>query len=489
MPRYLAEQFPLPGVTADRPRLTTSDAPAHHKYGMSTLNYLAACPGFTQRQNDDNEAAEDGTRLHEIMQKVIARILNPVIDPKNGDDIADWGKTMTASKALKWVVQRETVTEDEETYLEFCCKELDRWLPKVDWHVTNPVRVEQRVYIHHPDGSELNYGHYDVLLFLSEDTAIKFDWKFGWIPVPSAENNWQGKGYAVGCFQEFPRLKKIGVVFVQPKLHRVTRTHYERSALYEMYREIKQVIEAAQAPRKRLGPGPYCDFCAVSSTCSALLNEAEKALAVYEGLPIPSGFAGLQINTAEDAAKAMYVLDRLQTLIDNAGHLKELAKQFARDNNGAIAAPLPDGKLITVELRQKNASRSARLPALIADTLKETLSPEQVLGCCDPKITALEEIFADAFVEKQSALSKSILDEAGGEAQRLEHSGDTKGAAQVRKRAKADAKAIRVTRKRAKEILNDTLLAEGLITRPDSKVEYLKMRIEKPVNTTQIQNG
>lgn len=472
MPKHLAEQFPLPGVTADEPRLTPLDESAHHKYGMSTLNYLAACPGFTQRQNDDNEAAEDGTRLHSVMERVLVEL-------QLGQE--------TASAVLSRVLASATVTEDEEVYLEFCCKELDHWIVKVP--KGSPIFLEERVYIYNPDGSELNFGHYDLLLFLSAETAVLFDWKFGWIPVPSAENNWQGKGYAVGCFQDFPRLKKIGVVFVQPKLHRATRTHYERSALYEMYREIKQVIEAAQAPRKRLGPGPYCDFCAVSSTCSALLNEAEKALAVYEGLPIPSGFAGLQINTAEDAAKAMYVLDRLQTLIDNAGHLKELAKQFARDNNGAIAAPLPDGKLITVELRQKNASRSARLPALIADTLKETLSPEQVLGCCDPKITALEEIFADAFVEKQSALSKSILDEAEGEAQRLEHSGDTEGAAQVRKRAKAEAKAIRVTRKRAKEILNDTLLAEGLITRPDSKVEYLKMRIEKPVNTTQIQNG
>jgi hypothetical protein len=446
----------------------------HHRYGMSGLNYIAACAGFVNHDNE-NEAAEDGDRLHGVMQKVIVAVAE------------DRERKTTAVAALRRVTEKETVSEDEEIYLEFCCKELDQWIPKVP--TGSELIVERRVYIRHENGEVLNYGHFDLMVFIVDEIGILFDYKFGWIPVPPAVSNWQGKGYATGAFQEFPKLKKIGVVFVQPKLHKVTRVTYLREDTYKFYREIRGIIEAAQAPQKRLSPGQYCDYCAHASKCSALLNEAQKALAVYEGLPIPTGFAGLQINSAEDAAKAMYVLDRLEVLLEKASDLKAMAKQFARDQGGVISAPLPDGRSITVSLHQKNAGRSAHHPVLIADVLKDHVTLEQVLSACDPKITALEDIFADAFVEKQKAEAKSFLDDAEAQAQRLEHSGDHTGAAQVRKEAKASAKSMRVTRKLAKEILNDTLLAEGLVSRPDSKVEYLKVRVEKPATTNQIPNG
>lgn len=471
-----------PTLTLDLELVSTERA--HHPQGMSALNYLDACSGFASR-NETNEAAEDGDRLHKVMEKVVKRVQqyrNALTEEK----LTPHESSPDARLALAEVLSIETVSEDEEVYLEYCCQELDVWLAK------NPAVLlsEARVHIYHPDGSELNYGHYDLLLFLSDELAILFDWKFGWIKVPPAQQNKQGKGYAVAVFQKYPRLSKIGVVFVQPKLHLVTRTTYARQDLYEMYAEVKGIVQRAQAPEKVHRPGPYCDFCAISSRCSALLNEASKALAVYEGLPIPRGFAGLQITNAEDAAKAMYVLDRLQVLLENSDHLKDLVKQFARDNGGTIGTPLPDGRMVTIELKRKNASRSANSPGLISEVLKDYLAPEQILAACDPKITKLEEIFADAFVERQKAEAQSVLDKGDDEARRLEHSGDPHGAAQVRKHAKAEAKAIRVTRKHAIEILNQTLQAEGLVSRPDAKVEYLKVRIEKPVTQEkQIPNG
>lgn len=447
---------------------------SHHEHGMSVLNYIAACSGFKGRDGE-NEAARDGTRLHGVMEKVIAAYLSH--KKLFHVDQSPVTKPYTLLDALRGVIETETVTEEEEVYLEFCCREVARWLDKAK----GEVRVERRVYIHNPDGTELNFGHYDLLIFLSDEVAIMFDYKFGWIPVPAAASNWQGKGYACGTFQELPRLKTVGVIFIQPKLHRTTRTTYTREKLYEMYAEVRDVIRRAQATDKILSPGPYCDYCALAATCTALLNEASRAVALYEGLPVPQGFAGLQISTPEDAARAMFVLDRLQVLIDNAADLKDRAKQFARNNGNMIAAPLPDGRLITVELKNKNAKRSANNPGLIAEVLKDWLSPEQVLGACDPKITALEEIFANAFVERQRAEASVILQNAQAAAERLKDSGDHSGAAQILEKAKADAKAIRVTKKHAAEILNATLQAEGLLSRPDARVEYLKVRVEKPL--------
>lgn len=482
---HIAEQYPLPLPVAGNPGAITLHEPAsavcdgqrdlsqveerdHHKYGMSTLNYVGACPGFKSR-GGSNAAAEDGTRLHDIMEKVARMCL--LTEPRTA-----------AIDALGLVLIVETVTEDEEFYLRFCCRELDKWIAKIPRNAR--IEIERRVHIYNPDGSVLNFGHYDLLIFVNEEIAILFDYKFGWLPVPAAQDNQQGKGYGVGCFQTYPALKKIGVVFIQPKLHRVTTTHYDRKDLFSLYQDIRAIIDAAEAENKALRPGQYCDYCAHAGRCVALINEANRAVAIYEGLPVPEqGFAGLRITNAEDAARAMFVLDRLKVLLEHAEDLKSIAKDFARDNGGTLTAPLPDGRSITVELKSRSAPRSADSPGLIAETLKRFISAEQVLGACDVKITALEEIFANALVSQHAAEAKGVVALGEAEARRLESSGDSKGAAQARDKAKREAKAIRLTRKKACEMLSDILTAEGLLSRPDNKVEYLKVRIEKPTKT------
>jgi hypothetical protein len=484
-----AEQFnlPLPGqpqtVEVHKPDCANTVGVAaapispergHHRYGMSTLNYLAACSGFLSR-NTSSEAADDGTRLHSVME----RIIDWIVAQLGIMSSTQFHMEQLASRAYQEIRHMEALSDEEEFYIEFCCRELDKWLRKVGPEAK--LLKEQRVHIHNPDGTQLHYGHYDLLIFISDEVGLLFDWKFGWIPVPPAQNNWQGKGYAVGSFQTYPRLKKLGVVFVQPKLHRSTYTTYARESMFDMWREIHGVIAAAQAQEKKLTPGQYCDYCGGAATCSALLNEANRAVAVYEGLPVPAGFTGLQITSAEDAARAMYLLDRLKVLLDRADELKDKAKEFAKDNGGLLCAPLPDGKLITVELKTKSAARSANSPGMIAEVLKDYLTPEQVLGACDPKITALEEIFADAFVARQAEAAQALLAQAEADAQALRRSGDLTGAAQTLELAKHEAKTIRTTKKQAVSILSDMLTAEGLLSRPEGRVEYLKVRIEKPV--------
>lgn len=451
---------------------TGNDERQHHKYGPSVMNYLAACPGYRSRHGT-NEAAEDGQRLHDVMEKVVLEVV-PVLRMVE----AGLRPVPSAEIALRQVLQTETVTEEEELYLRFCCRELDKWLPKLK---TTDLAVEQRVYVYHPDGNELNFGHYDLMIFFGKKVAILFDYKFGWIPVPPAQSNWQGKNYAVGTFQKYPHLEKLGVVFIQPKLHKVTQTTYARQDLYDMYLAVRGVIEAADNPNSPRRVGQYCDYCANAAGCTTLLNEGSKALAVYEGLPIPQGFAGLQINNAEDAVRALFVLDRLKVLLERSDELKTIAKDFAKANNGTLMAPLPDGRLITVELKSRATPRSVDSPGLVAEVLKDFISAEEVLGACDLNITTLEKIFADALVSKHKAQADALQASAEAEAQRLERSGDLTGAAQAREEAKGEAKALRITKKRAIELLSDMLTAEGLLSRPDNKVEYLKVRVEKTV--------
>lgn len=470
--KHFADQLEFQGqvtyTVADEPQNLALLPPAvqqvHHKQGMSALNYLAACSGFENR-GGTSQAAEDGDRLHDIMERVCGRLAN-------GSHMSGMpaGATQSATLCLAVFLETATVTEDEEFYLRFCCKELDFWLAKKPLS----IHTEARVHIRNPDGSILNYGHYDLLILLTPETGVLFDYKFGWIPVPAAAHNWQGKGYAVGNFQERPALKKLGVVFIQPKLHKITRCSYNRADLFEMYLGVKVVVQNAQAAVKTLRPGPYCDYCAAAPVCKALLNDAQRAVAIHEGLPMPQSFVGLKIETAEEAARALYVLDRLEVLIEESG-LKEKAKEFARCNDGKISCTLANGQIITAELKSRNAPRALNSPALIADVLKDVLTPEQVLSACDPKISRLEPIFADALTAKADAEASRLLHEAELASDACP---DRKLAKAIVKAAQEQAKATRITKKAAAEILSSTLASEGLLSPGDGKVEYLKVRVE-----------
>ncbi len=413
----------------------------HHKYGMSKLNYLDACAGFTSREaeaNEVNEAAEDGTRLHEIMSELASKL-----------------KQQAGNLTARQILPRldlSTVTEDELVTLEYCCDEIDFWMKRSRSEMWPEIKYEIQVSIWNPDGeTKLNHGHLDLLIFLTQEVAVLIDYKFGWLPVPPAELNLQGIGYAVACFQQFTRLEKIASVFVQPKLHRTTRHVLHSDNLPEMYERIRGVIARCESPDKTLRPGVYCDYCAAAPTCTALVKAAHTAVVKYEGLPLPDVFDGLAITTADQACVALYCINRLEKLIESGG-IKAKALEMAQENGGYLEYAISPTEKITVTVHQKKKDREANSPALIAEALKEVLTPEQVLGCCKPSITALETVFAEVYVERARELH--------GE---------------------------KITKKAAKEILDSTLRSEGLVSQADGMIEWAKVRLEKTTN--QIENG
>jgi hypothetical protein len=422
---------------------------------MSKLSGYDACAGY-QPNSGTSQAAEDGTRLHEIMDTVIERV------KANG--------TSAMSALDDYRAGTPVIESDEELYyLQYCCTELDRFLP----HAIT-IYNEIAVQIINPDGSELNHGHLDVLLDLGGGRGVLVDYKFGWIPVPPAQKNLQGMGYAAGSFQKFPALNTVGVLFIQPKLNKVTTGKFTRDDLPDMYQRIRGVIESAQSPSKTLRPNVYCDFCEARGTCTALLKNAHAAVTRYEGLPFPDIFDGASITTPEQALAALYVIDRLESLIQTGG-VRAKALELAKAAGGHLEAQVSDDKKIVVEVRQRKMPRSVNSPALIADALKDVLTPEQVLGCCEPAVGALEEAFANAYVEKTTEEAEAIL-VAGYDA--AEATTDRAAAKAILADAKARAKETKSTKKNAMEIMASVLLSEGLMTAPSGTVDYLKLKVE-----------
>jgi hypothetical protein len=387
-----------------------------------------------------------------------------------------------------------SMDDDDFTWLVACAQEVDRWLVKGYAALHNEIKV----HILRPDGSELNNGHLDLLMIATDGTTgLLFDYKFGWIPVPPAEVNLQGMGYALGCFNKFPALKRIGVVFIQPKLAKNTYCFYSRPQLHEMYSTIRDVIDAAQAftdplvlgnNPESLHPNPYCDFCARAGNCPALIAAARLAVTKFEAPEMPVGFDLARLQTPKEIASAIWWIDRLKHLIEEStrdeGGLKGLRQRalaMAQDAGGTLRVEVAEGQEVVLQAGARKAPRSAEHPALIAEALAEVLQPHQVLGCCDIALTKLEEVFADTLVAKHEVEAEKLLLDEEARAAAVE-ADDPKEAKCIRKEAKSLAREIRTTKKAAKEALDSILTNEGLVSRAEGLVHYLKVRLEKNSN-------
>jgi hypothetical protein len=444
-------------------------ARTHHKYGMSKLNAFQECGGFVSRDGT-SLAAEEGTFLHEIMDVVTRALALALAQGKR--------ETSAIEYLNKAVATQFVVTDEQRTLLEACARELDNLLLK------EPVQIlhEKKVHLRHPNGDELNHGHYDVLLIYKDGYGILIDWKFGWIPVPDAQHNVQGEGYAAACFQEYSALNRITMVFVQPKLNRRSEWTFDRQELFAMYQHVRGIIAAAQAEDKVLRPNPYCDFCDRRGTCSALVKVVSDAVVKYEGLPVEdivSILKGAEIQTQQQAAVAYYYIDRMKAILEEAD-VRGKVLEFAKMSGGHLTAQLPDGRIISVDVKTRKSPRSVDSPALVAEALQDFLSPQQVLTCCDINITKLDEVFSQTVVTRSQERAKAILEQA----EKGLAGATSKVAEHARKQAQTAAKNQMLTKKAGKELLDNILRSEGLISTSDKLVEYLKMHVEKSITPT-----
>lgn len=396
----------------------------HHKYGPSRLGYLSECAAFTSTSGT-SDAAEQGTFLHDLMEQMLQQVIK--------------GKAKTTLEQVAgWVRVNHEITDEEADYLRFCCKRCDVYISRKPSAIHSEISVRAL----HEDGTELNHGFLDVL-FVFGDIGILVDFKFGWEPVKPAKDNLQGKNYALGCFQKFRELNRIGVEFIMPKLNWVTSHLFERLQMSELHASLSEVINRAEfvqdnptQAQQFMKPGKYCTYCALAGTCTVLANHRAKAAAKYHGLPMPVSFKGLELKTPEDVALARYWVEVIET---GLGEVKSKAFEMAEANGGSISCTLPSGQVITYEVTERNSDRSLGSAVEVAEALKEICSPVEILGAAELAITKLETIAKNSLVE---------LAKGRGE---------------------------KLTKKAAWEQVESTLEAQGLLTRPDRKIRFLKL--------------
>jgi hypothetical protein len=403
----------------------TKPAKLHHKFGPSRLNYLDECAAFTSKPGT-TEAAEEGTFMHDLMEKFVKLV------------VAKKYKTTLEQVAL--AAKEHELDDLQVSLLRFACKRVDVYLAK------NPesIYVELNVRVRNYDGSEFNHGTLDLLLIFKGGIGVLIDYKFGGQPVRFAVDNLQGFNYVVGAFQNIEKLTKICCEFIQPKLNVITNFIFTRDKVTALFDRIAAVVQQSifvqshqEEAQKFTKVGTYCKYCELAGECSALNNSRALAVSKHEGLPLPKHFSGLKLKSPEDFALARYYVDIIEQGFES---LKQRAYEVADENGGEIRCTLPNGKEVLYEVAERSADRVLGEAALVADALKEVLTEAEVLGAAKLNIGALETVSKNAMVEN------------------------------------AKLRGEKITKKAAWESITSILEANGLLSRPDTKVRYLRLK-------------
>lgn len=394
----------------------------HHPYGPSKLNYLdprvGGCLGFFQ-EDSTSEAAEDGTALHEIVERVLR------------DYLAN-GKGSLTSFAFASRIKYKW-DDDSDNLLVYVWAFLEpRLKPGCQ------VFLEIKATLLRDDGSEINYGSLDLFITYKDGTSLLVDWKFGYVPVLPAETNRQGWNYLAACGQMFPDVKSIEVAFVMPRIQWTSTFVFGRERFAELTTQVGQLVAQADDPswdtvgwEQPLNPGAACKYCSKHITCSAYLGQFKQGVVALGGLSLPTHINIDAIDTPERAALAKTWVDFLELAIKP---IKARALELAKANSGEIRAELPDGSEVKYKVFEKALSRGVGDAVKVAELLKDWVGPDQVLGAASLALGDLTKIVVASRQNSEDGLSK----------------------------------------KQATKDLISLLELNGLLTREDGETEYLK---------------
>jgi hypothetical protein len=436
----------------------------HHKYGMSKLGYLNACPGFTSTDGS-SEAAEQGTRLHEIMDILVEQFKAT--------------RTPLLELLSAWCAEH-ALDNDERALLVNCINHLNKWLPKAE-----AIHNEIKVSIFNPDDTELNHGYLDLLAVFPGGAGLLIDYKFGWVPVPAAANNIQGKGYTLGSLMKYHCLNKVVVMFIQPKLNLTTTAVFHRSQINEFYQQIRQIIDRAEMVQRdpkgtedMLSPSDYCSYClhAKTGSCPAKVKQLRQVAVAVR--PEISGLIGAleKINTPEQAAKLRFAIEQLESG-DFFESAKAKCKEIAQLNGGEISFETPTGETIRYAIEDRRHDRSLGDTLEVATTLNEqkVLTLEETLCCADLSITKLEAAGTNAIYEKDKAEYDRQVKAAEARLQPLVTAGKITKTAMNKEIARIKAE-FKCTKKESTEAFQKILENQGLLSRPDGTIPVLRRK-------------
>lgn len=331
--------------------------PQHARYSPSSFAYREICAGFVNRE-DSGPAAEEGTRIHKA------------VETGNLDGLTD-EQRQCAEMCLRFVADEEVRFRPER------------------------VLTERKVSI----CEGLTFGTADRIA-LSGKRALLFDYKFGRNSVPDAEVNPQLQAYVVGVFEEFPALDEVRVFILIPRRDEVCVAVYRRSDLPSLKLRVQTIIARCEQPEPDLRPTEHCLYCAAQGICPALHRHALTIAAGYEDeLKLPDEFHPSRITDPATMSRALTVARVMEKWCESVKH-------------HALQMRIDGQEIPAHELRTRAGVRKISDPLAAYAAVRDRVSPEQFVACCDVSLPKLETTFAEGAPRGGKAKAKQELCEA-----------------------------------------------------------------------------
>ena len=216
-----------------------------------------------------------------------ARLEATLPEPKRNPNSKDYSSEGTLAHSLSEIKLKYQLgqigIEEHDTEIELCKNnplysvELEEVANSYVNYVRSQIGQNDKAIVE----ARVDIGEYVVESFgtsdciiLNERTLTVIDLKAGaGIPV-SAVNNEQLRLYALGSYErykeEFPNLKEVRTIIVQPRLDSITEDTTTISKLVEWgIHYVKKRAQKAYAGTGEFIPGDHCQFCRAKATCKA----------------------------------------------------------------------------------------------------------------------------------------------------------------------------------------------------------------------------
>jgi len=245
----------------------------------------------------------------------------------------------------------------------------------------------------------LTFGTADRIT-IHGDRALLFDYKMGRRSVPDAEINPQVQAYVIGVFEEWPNVNTVKAFLLLPRRDEVSTAVYHRSDMLRLRLRVETIIARCESAEQTLCPTEHCLYCARQATCSALHQHALVIATGYdEELKLPEQFHPGHIVDPADMSKALAVARVMEKWCDSVKH-------------HALQLRLGGQEIPGYELRERAGTRKITAPLAAWLAVRERMTPDQFIGCCDVSLPKLETVFAEAAPRGAKTKAKQELCEA-----------------------------------------------------------------------------
>lgn len=319
----------------------------HHEFSPSNLEQFRLCPGSYIMQkgipDKPSEASKEGTLLHNAIA---------TRDLRNLDS-----------------EQAELVKE----CLDF--------LYSFHREGKSMTYTEERLEIRDENGDVITYGTADCIVCYpgTGGMPVLIDWKFGYTPVNSVNENIQLATYALGIMQKFD-INAVDAWVYQPRLHK--KTHHVFTNASAILANVKTIIKRAESPNIYLKPSEAaCRWCKARLNCPAFRVKFQQLM----------------------ASKRDYDLNDIPTL-EKLYDVSKGVKTFLNEIENAVKKVIEEKGMCGKYVFQtsEGAREIKDLNALYA-TVKDYLTVAEFNNVCKVSVSKLENAIADRMIAAAKA--------------------------------------------------------------------------------------